>query len=157
MNFKSIVVLFAFCTASSAALAAPKEACYVLKTQDNSNLTLEVPTEVCIERLYVAIDDKLVLANSRKNPALVVDFSLTQLRKTGELSYSFSAVSELLEVSIADCEKTESVKLEVSGSTNEYGETNPTLLQVRVHHKIQDKLCTERDSQGIYQYVLKTQ
>ena len=132
----------------------PKEACYVLQAQDSSVLTLQIPSAICIERLEVDFSQKIVLASSYRTPDAVVSLDLNEITKGNDGTYGFKSTSQLLLATIYDCEKTESVKLQIHGKTNEVGETNPTLLEISVLHKVQDRKCQIRDLSRTYKYVL---
>lgn len=131
------------------------EACYTLQGADIATATLQVPREVCFQRLYLDLNEKIALASSLKTPALMTDFAITKLNPRQGLGYYFELSSELLVVTLQNCEKTESVHLYVTGETNEYGETNPTVFNVTVKHSLQDNLCDVQDVKNVYQYVLK--
>lgn len=143
------------------AFAGPEEhiqnqSCYVIQVSKNQVVPTSVPTEICLEDIYVSAAAKNIVVFSYFQAELWKDLKLDQFTRVDDYQFAYQASKDIFEKWEGSCGDGEINTLKVSGVTDITGRGTPGEVKISVsHYTTRDNCHTEPQEDGTYQYSLR--
>ncbi len=127
------------------------QACYTVVTEESSEINVNIPTQICLERVMVNASENTISVYSFFYSDLYENIKLTYVARKNEDFYSFRSQS-LVRDDIDGDMNTQKITLFISGLVDNYGEADIKYLTISLEQIVGKTFVETPYVKNVYKY-----